>query len=118
MDTRNKIVSAAQAGNGVGPLVRGFFDPLSVAHVRRLEKIAGEGGGPVTILLDSPQRPLLPVAARAELLAALRVVRQVVIAEGVLPAEFRDAILGDESQDDLVRLHELMEHVKRRQNAG
>ncbi len=117
MDTRKKIVSAAQAATDPGALVRGYFDPLSAAHVRRLEAIAGAGGGPVTILLNSPPRPLLPVAARAELLAALRVVKQVVVAEGPLPEEFQAAAVEDESSADLLRLQELMEHVKRRQNA-
>lgn len=119
MDTRSKIVTAAHASiRPAATLVRGYFDPLSVAHVRRLEKIADAGGGPVTILLDSPPQPLLPVAARAELLAALHVVGYVVIAEGPTPIEFCGAPIIDETRDDLRRLQELMEHVQRRQNAG
>ena len=119
MDTRSKIVSAAQASiRPAAALVRGYFDPLTVAHVRRLEKIADAGGGPVTILLDSPPKPLLPAAARAELLAALRVVKHVVIAEGPAPVEFRGIPIIDETRGDLRRLQELMEHVQGRQNAG
>ena len=116
MDTRNKIVSAAEAAKDTGTLVRGYFDPLCAAHVRRLEALAG--AGPVTILLDSPPQPLLPVAARAELLAALRVVKQVVIAGDESMPEFQGRPVTDESGSDLGRLQELMEHVKRRQNAG
>lgn len=119
MDTRSKIVTAAQAAiKPAATLVRGYFDPLCLAHVRRLEEIAHAGGGPVTILLDSPPLPLLPVSARAELLAALRVVGYVVIAEALAPLEFRGAPIIDELDDDLRRLQELMEHVQRRQNAG
>jgi bifunctional ADP-heptose synthase (sugar kinase/adenylyltransferase) len=118
MDTRNKIVTASHAAKEPCALVRGYFDPLCVAHVRRLEEIANAGGGPVTILLDSPPRPLLPVAARAELLAALHVVKHVVIAVGVRPVEFQGAAIMDETHGDLLRIQDLMEHVKRRQNAG
>jgi hypothetical protein len=118
MDTRNKIVNAAQAAKDPGGLVRGYFDPLCVAHVRRLEAFADAGGGPVTILLDSPPQPLLPVAARAELLAALHVVKQVVVAEGSVPEVFRSLAIADESSADLVRVQDLMEHVKRRQDAN
>ena len=116
MDTRIKIVTASHAAKEQAALVRGYFDPLSVAHVRRLEEIANAGGGLVTILLDSPQRPLLPVAARAELLAALLVVKHVVIAVGALPVEFQGAMIMDETQGDLLRVQDLIEHVKRRQN--
>ena len=115
MDTRTKIVSAATAAQlHHGTFVRGYFDPLTVAHVRQIEELTG----PVTILLDSPPRPLLPVAARAELLAALTAVNQVVISENDVPPEFAAHQVMDERDGDLRRARELMDHVMRRQNAG
>jgi len=114
MDTRNKIVTAAEAAAAhSGSLVRGYFDPLAVAHVRRLEELTK----PVTILLDSPEQPLLPVAARAELLAAVHAVKHVVIAEHGVPPEFAGMHMIDERSGDEQRLRELMDHVLARQNA-
>ena len=117
MDTRVKIVSAADAAGDPGAVVmRGYFDPLIVAHVRRIEELA-RGDASVTILLASPAQPLLPDSARAELLAGLRVVKNVAVADGPIPAEFAAATIIDETNGDLQRGRELMEHVRRRQDA-
>jgi rfaE bifunctional protein nucleotidyltransferase chain/domain len=75
----------------------GCFDLLHVGHVRYLEAARGEGdvlvvgvnGDRAVRALKGPGRPLLPAAARAELVAALEAVDYVVIfdeltAEGVL----------------------------------
>ena len=117
MDTRGKIVSAAVAACDRGTVVvRGCFDPLAVAHVRRIEELAC-GAATVTILLTSPAWPLLPDRARAELLAGLRAVKNVVITVGTIPAEFAGTAIIDESESDLLRARELMDHVRRRQDA-
>ena len=83
LDSRTRIVPPQSAAEwwrrsprkpGV---VTGYFDPLVAAHVRRLEEIAGAGGG-LMVLVGSPEKPILPLAARAELVAALRMVECVV----------------------------------------
>lgn len=117
MDTRRKIVSAADAARDPGQVVvRGYFDPLCVSAVRRLEQLAC-GDASLTILLAPPVQPLLPDSARADLLAGLHAVRNVVVTDGTIPAEFVEASIVDETEGDLQRTRELMEHVRRRQNA-
>ncbi len=114
MDTRSKIISAAEAAQlKYASLVHGYFDPLTADHVRRLQELAAEG--PITILLDSPQAPLLPAGARAELLAALNTVKQVIIAD---ETQINAASVIDERTSDLLRTEQLMAHVKQRQNAA
>ena len=67
----------------------GCFDLLHVGHVRYLEAARAEGdalvvgvnGDAAVRALKGPGRPLLPAAARAELVAALQAVDYVVIFE-------------------------------------
>ena len=120
-DTRAKIVSAGSALHKVEgrTVVTGYFDPMAPAHVRRLAEIAGESGNLVVLVL-SPSEPLLELRARAELVAALRMVDWVVPCESALPVELLAAagrVVRDE-EGDLARAAELMEHVRRRQSAG
>jgi len=122
VDTRSKILKVEAALQLPPPLtvVTGYFDVLRAAHVRDLERARS---------LD-PERPLLAVVlagtgalldqrARAELVAALRVVDYVVTAD----ERDLDCIVATFPTSQPVRLEaaderraaELMEHVRRRQ---
>lgn len=73
----------------------GCFDLLHVGHIRYLEAaraqghvlIVGINGDPAVARLKGPGRPLLPVAARAELVAALEPVDYVTVFEEPTAAE-------------------------------
>lgn len=90
MDTRRKIVR--EAGRWQPPedavLVSGPFDPLLPSHARQLAQLKGQAGALVVYVTDPPQ-PILPLQARAELVAALRCVDAVVVA-GEPPAGVTD----------------------------
>jgi len=72
VDTRQKI-SASLAGQHAATLVTGFFDPLTAPEAARL---AALGPDLTVAVLDAPEA-LLPLGARAELVAALRTVARV-----------------------------------------
>jgi len=115
VDSRSKILTVEQAvqraaGRSVR-LVSGHFDPLLPEHARRLGELAAPGVLLVVVVTDPPE-PILPARARAELVAALRVVDGVVLGPGAsIPA---DAVF-DETQEDLRRAREFMMHVRARQ---
>ena len=123
MDTRNKIVDWPEAenllrqrGRSGSPLkvVTGYFDPLLAAHSRRLGEIAGAGGR-LLVVLTSPDKPVLPARARAELVAALDVVEFVALppresVEGMLTAFPAASVLREEAADTR-RTVELIRHV-------
>lgn len=98
MDTRRKIALAGAT------VVTGHFDPLTAAHTRRLTELKREGV-PLVVIVTSPAKPILPAAARAELVAALRVADLVIVADEVIREE----------QADAVRAGELIELVRSRQ---
>jgi hypothetical protein len=79
MDTREKILghreAAAIAAAGA-VVVSGHFDPLIAWHVRWLEGFR-KPGRPLLVLIATPENPILPARARAELAASLRVVDHV-----------------------------------------
>ena len=126
LDTRHKIVSAEEAirlaldlhrQGCVVRVVTGYFDLLLAEHVRRLEELA-QGESLFTVVLDHPGA-LLSVRARAELLAALAVVRCVAAVEGPQVEDFlrrfawREIVREEET--DGRRLQAFIEHVHRRQ---
>jgi bifunctional ADP-heptose synthase (sugar kinase/adenylyltransferase) len=119
MDTRSKIVDAASI-RGAGPLaaVTGYFDPLLAWHADELERIRRRAGALAAIVLPFAGE-LVPLRARAELVAALRMVDYVLIAENGgldrLVAEIRPVEIVRLEDDDLRRRGELMDHVRRRQ---
>ena len=61
--------------------VSGHFDPLLAEHVRRLRECA-KPGQLLVVEVASPEAPLLPQRARAELVAALSMVDYVVLGNG------------------------------------
>ncbi|MBM3746069.1 MAG: hypothetical protein FJW34_09745 [Acidobacteria bacterium] len=115
MDSRSKILTAEEAARRfTGPGVRwvkGHFDPLLPEHARRLAELAAPGARLVAVVTDPPE-PILPARARAELVAALRVVDWVVVGPGAsIPA----GAVFDETQEDLRRARDFRLHVRARQ---
>ena len=124
MDTRNKILTpaAALALSPARPLVvvKGYFDVLRAAHTRSLDEIRRRTRAATLLAVILPlDHALLPLAARAELVAALRMV------DYVLPGDAGDpgrlvASLGPAetvSLEDADMRRQLIEHVHRRQNS-
>jgi glycerol-3-phosphate cytidylyltransferase-like family protein len=119
MDTRKKIVDASHCrGKGRLVAVTGYFDPLLAWHARELERIRERAGALVVILLPLSGE-LLPLRGRAELVAALRMVDYVLIAENGdsdgLFAEIEPVEIVRLESDDFRRRGELMDHVRSRQ---
>ncbi len=121
MDTRIKILSGPRILEGE-PLavVTGYFDVVRAEHVRDLA--AAHRRAPRARLLVVVVRgaePLLPLAARAELVAAIRMVDYVLTADDHdverLVKALRPVILVRLESDDLHRVSRLKEHVHRQQ---
>ncbi|SPF40282.1 conserved hypothetical protein [Candidatus Sulfopaludibacter sp. SbA4] len=126
MDTRIKIVEAPPEFKTpwpdlAGPLVivTGYFDILRAGHARDLEH-ARDAAGAATLLaivLPSPTA-LLPQRARAELVAALRAVDYVVLADTAgaerLIASLHPAHVIHMEEADERRAWQLHEHVRNR----
>lgn len=78
MDTRSKILNV----DGPWPdfprplaVITGYFDVLRAAHVRELEAARLAAGAATLLVVVMPrERELLPLRARAEMVAALRLV--------------------------------------------
>jgi bifunctional ADP-heptose synthase (sugar kinase/adenylyltransferase) len=109
LDTRSKIVRSDELdrrANGK-PIrwVRGIFDPLLAEHARRLEQLRSPESCLAVVIEDSA-RPLLPVQARAELVAALAAVDFVVFeANGVAPEDLEDSLIREQFSDHVRRRH-------------
>ena len=124
MDTRAKIIERAAAERIAGDgarltVVTGYFDPLIAAHAARLAEIAATAAA-VLVVVRTPEQPLLPARARAELVAALRAVNHVVIEEGdpAWIAQLPSALLDGEEIADARRTRDLVIRVHQRQAAG
>ena len=98
MDTRKKIAP------GTAVVVTGHFDPLTAAHARRIGELKVPGR-PLVVVLTSPPDPILPAAARAELVASLAAVDQVIMAD----------LVAREEPADEARTRALIELVRSRQ---
>ena len=73
MDTRRKIVDAAEAERiaaSGATVVSGYVDPTLAAHAARLAALKRKGA-PLLVLIATPENPILPARARAELVAGL-----------------------------------------------
>lgn len=129
MDTREKILTlemAAQAARrardqGVRvTLVSGHFDPLLAEHARRLSELAPPGGLLVVAITEPPE-PFLPPRARAKLVAALRAVGCVVVADAARPEEVARQIPAEavfhEEPEDLRRTREFVARARARLGA-
>ena len=104
-------------GGGRLTAVTGYFDPLLAWHARELERIR-ERAEAIAVILLPLTGELLPLRARAEVVAALRVVDYVLIAEnGDLDevfAELKPLEIVRLEDDDFRRRGELMDNVRQR----
>ena len=121
MDTRSKIVNPEAAPHAC-TVVTGAFDLVLAADARELAEIRARYlDRPLLVVVLPLPGSLLPERARAELVAALRMVDYVVTANDAAP----DALLAWLEPSHLVRLEaaqaerkrQLMEHVHRRQTS-
>jgi hypothetical protein len=121
-DTRSKILTLEQARSiAAGHRRRVAFvshvEVLQAMHVRKLEELAAGGWGTLFVVLTEPESPLVPLDARAEVAAGLRVVDYVVPASGGVSAALA-AILPDltveDEEEDRERTRSLVEHVRSR----
>jgi hypothetical protein len=114
VDTRTKIVSVVEASRVAASgaaTVSGYFEPLTAAHLDRLEQLK-RPGTPLLVLITDPLHPVLPWRARAELVAGLAVVDYVAeLADGIAPQ------VRLEPEHDR-QFDELIEHVHARQSAA
>jgi hypothetical protein len=117
MDTRSKILTfdaALRLPRGAVTLVSGYFDALRAAHVRDLTGL----GAPLLAAVLPCDGELFPQSARAEMVAALRVIDYVVITnekdldaliECLAPRELRRLEAADAA-----RVRQLRDHVQTR----
>ena len=113
MDTRTKIIDAAQAARIAqdgATVISGYFDPLVAAHAERLATLKRDGE-PLLVLIATPPDPILPAPARAQLVAGLSVVDYVCDAPSGLTPE----ITLEKEHAEL--LTQLIHHVHARQRA-
>ncbi len=125
MDTRTKILSPEAAPRAC-TVVTGTFDVVLAENTRELARIrASHPGRPLLAVVLPLADPLLPLRARAELVAALRMVDYVVAAPNADTAADTTALLASLEPAELVRLEEvhavrkrqLMQHVHSRQTS-
>ena len=111
MDTREKIITAAEAAQIADAMfVSGYFDPMTAAHAARIAEL--KDGRKLVVLIATPADPILSARARAELVAGLRAVDYVVDSPGGLTPKVRL------EEEDAARLEKLIGHVHARQQAA
>ena len=108
MDTRTKIVQSF--ANPELKTIVGYFDPMHAGHVRRLLELCPSGER-INIIVADPPDPILSAAARAELVAALGCVAEVVIGHSAAGTN-----LIDERGADADRTRVFAQHVLARHN--
>lgn len=114
MDTRGKIISVEHLPRDEPvTLVIGSFDPLYAAHARRLAEI-GKPGTRLVVAVDAGTEALVPVPARAELVAALGCVDLVVTDVDGAREALPQATVIDERTADSRRRQQLIELVVER----
>lgn len=127
MDSRTKIVTLEAAGEAAAAarkagrqvhLVTGWFDPVLASHAEALAAAAQQGAMLFAAVADPPEA-LLAARARAELVAAQRVVDYVVLAggdPGTVQAALAPDLAIDERSSDGERRRDLERHVRDRHN--
>ena len=101
-------------------LVVGLFDPLTAEQAQRLADIDG-GEGKIIVIVTADENALLPEAARAQMVAALRSVSAVAIAKGEewrewIPAN-ADVVIVDDAAAEQERSAEFVKFVLSRQDS-
>jgi len=120
VDTRSKILTSADSLPRPAAFIAGYFDVLRAEHVRELQQVRGRvpQGPLVAAVLPYPEE-LLDQRTRAELVAALRVVDYVLIADHEelhrLIERFRPAEVVRLEAADRRRTRRLIEHAQREQ---
>jgi len=120
LDTREKIVLLQDLPARLGTRrwigVVGRFDPLTLAQAERVAKL-NENGRSILIVVEPGLDCLLPIEARAALVAALRAVQLVVIGEpDALPAHPQMEMIADE-EGERKRSAEFVRFIAERQGA-
>ena len=110
MDTRNKIVTSLPEVAAPVVVVTGTFDVLRAEHARELE-IARAGAATLVAVVLPSAAGLLSARERAEMVAALRLVDYVMIADNE-PLVAAAKIVQLEPADTRRTLN-LIEHVRR-----
>ena len=113
MDTREKIIDAAQAARIAqdgAVVVSGYFDPMTAGLAERLVQLK-QNGKLLLVLIRTPGDAILPARARAQLVAALRVVDVVCDEQLTLDVAHK---LETEHRRQFARL---VAHVHQRQKA-
>ena len=125
MDTREKIIELSQTAqrfsDGKWIIVPALFDPLTATQAKRVAGLRENGSKLAAIVLDVSDT-LLPAKARASLIAALRSVDLVIVAE---PQRWRDAIpasanikIVEDKPGEAARSAEFVQFVVARQKSA
>jgi bifunctional ADP-heptose synthase (sugar kinase/adenylyltransferase) len=119
MDTRSKILTAEAARALAGPLavVTGYFDVLRAGHARELEAIRRRCGARTLLALVLPfSGEVFDIQARARMVAALRVVDYVLVADetgaDALLGALRPQTVIHLEADDARRSREIAERIR------
>ena len=100
-------------------MASGTFDVLRAEHARELAAIRNRTGMPLLVVVLPLENEMLPQRARAEMVAALRMVDYVVIADPAgldrLIGVLRPAEVVRMEAADAHRTRQFIEHVHRRQ---
>jgi hypothetical protein len=121
-DTRGKIVTLDQAralAREQPPAIAFIthLEVLGVSHIRKLQDLAARAPGKLFMILTDPDSPLVPLAARAEVAAGLRMVDYVIPSpDGAGPAlaAIHAALTVHDEEEDRERTRLLVEHVRNR----
>lgn len=124
MDTREKIVEFERLpsvlSRGEWSAVTGFFDPLTLVQAERLSSIARYGRR-VAVIVVPGTAALLSTHARATLIAALRDVDTVTIAEPeqvqTLGSRLPNVHVHQDHEAERLRSAEFVEFVRSRQKS-
>jgi hypothetical protein len=120
LDTREKIVPldqlAVRLGDGRWLAVVGTFDPLTLAQADRLAELQAKGRS-VLAVVEPGASCLLPVEARAILVAALKSVQLVVVASADSVTRSAQIEVLRDDEGERARSAAFVEHVKGRQVA-
>jgi hypothetical protein len=123
MDTREKIVlsEAARAllSEGAWVVVAGLFDPLTALQAKRLSSFR-RPGRKLMAIVEPGENPLLNAQARAALIAALRDVNAVTIADSarsILPLSSSLELIED-TPGEFARSADFVRFILDRQQAS
>lgn len=124
MDTREKIIEfevlSSVLSRGEWSIVTGFFDPLTLVQAERLSTIARHGRR-VAVIVVPGSEPLLSPHARATLIAALRDIEAVAIAEPeqvqTLCSQLPNVHLHEDREAERLRSAEFVKFVRSRQKS-